>query len=357
MLISSIESRYVESIREGSNSALENLPAIKPTDHAYYGRQQIPFMSHPHLPFSQARAKLDSLISSFISDSKIPVPTCEWNQHYISHAMLSVTPHVEARLRYLALCNPSWTIVDLITDALGRGIPLQLGVPIKDAAAFFPLERVSKHNYCEFDYEEPSLIWPGNPKAFVESWLDKCRKIFNRMHARGFVFLGGLLWRLTVEIGESAIMQAAAKGPSAAATVFGRRDDCLEGFAFVDAPSKHEIAIVLGEVSLGKGARSLWPSEEVFRGLTCWQGEWNAECEQWFQKRWNAICSPDGAMPERQGYWKRQQRWGRQDRQDWQSTFQEAADVFTDITQMSWNGRKVTKVELPEQILANPDIQ
>lgn len=309
--------------------------------------QQISSTTHPCSPLSQVRAKLDSLISPFVTDFGLPVSTCEWNQHYISHAILSVAPHVEARLRYLALRNPTWTIVDLLTNALARGIPLQLGVPIKDAAAFLPLERVSKADYCESAYREPSLTWPGNPVAFVKSWLDACRKIFRRLYARGFIFIGGLLWRLALEISPT-IMQTAAEGPSAAATVFGRRDDCLEGFAFVDAPSKEDIAVVLGEVSLGTGTRSLWPSEEVFRGLTCWQGEWNKECEHWFQKRWDALCSASAAMPERQGYWKRQQRWGRRDRQDWQSAFQEAAHVFADVTLKHWNGCKVTNIELAE---------
>jgi hypothetical protein len=160
---------------------------------------------------------------------------------------------------------------------------------------------VEKPHYYNLGYQDPPLVWAGCCKTLAKEWLNRCGEVFSRAHARGYLFIGGLLWQLALKFGGHAIMEAATSGPSVAATAFGRRDECLEGFAFIDAPSKQEEALVLGAVNFGAGMRFLWPSEEIFRGLSCWSGEWNAECEHWFQSRWNAICSPDGAMPMRKG--------------------------------------------------------
>jgi hypothetical protein len=164
--------------------------------------------------------------------------------------------------------------------------------------------------------------------------------------------MGGLLWRLALKIGGHDMVQKAAEGPSVTSTVFGEHQKCLDDLAFVDAPTVREISILLGEVSLQEGnpARSLWPSEEVFCGFTIWQGEWSAKCEDWFQKRWDAIFSPAGAMPERQGYWKRLRRYGRRDREDWRAYLENASKIFTDATQTQWNGCRIVDIVLPETI-------
>jgi hypothetical protein len=307
---------------------------------------------HQHVSsLSVAQSSLNTLMSPFLGDLALPVFHCKWKQHYMSHALLSIAAQDEARLRYRALCHPAWTITDLLTDALNRGIPLQLAVPIRDAPAFVVLEHVLRPDYYGDGYQDITLTWPGDAKIFADSWLDACKKILCRPHARGFIFMGGLLWRLAIQIAGQALIQNAADGPSIAATLFGRRGECLDGSAFVDAPSAREIAVLLGEVSLrGDGARFLWPPAEPFRFSNVWRGEWNADCEHWFQTRWDELCSPNGVMPKRQGEWRRLWRYGRRDRKDWQASSNEAVDIFVTTTQRRWNGLRVADILLPETL-------
>jgi hypothetical protein len=316
-------------------------------------------MASPTLPvlsLSTTRSSLDSLVSLFLGDFTVPLVGFNWKP-YIPHTVLSLKSEDEARLRYRALCHPTWIIADVIDDALTRGIPLQIAVPTGNAASSLPARHVLQPDYCMDQNEGMSLKWPGNPRTFADTWLDHCKKMFRGEHRRGFIFKGGLLWRLALEIGVQALTQEGAEGRSIPTAHFGQHEEPTDGLAFIDAPSAREIAIILGEVKLreapqssGENKRTLWPTEEAFFGFTVWQGEWNADCEYWFKKRWDQIFSPDGAMPMRQGEWRRFTRYGRRDRKDWKQSLQQATDVFVNTTGRHWNGCQIADIKLPETI-------
>ena len=348
MLIISKDSRCLESINnlstDGSGeSGPPQAPAIpvNPTADQCDAMDVSPPSPPAVQSLSQTRTTLHNLISPFVTEvTGVPAVACNWNQMLMSHVIL-VAPHDEARLRYRALCHPAWTVQDIMTDALNRCIPFQLGVRIEDA----PKLAVEPAPECQ---DEP-LAWQNSTSNFAESWLAACKDILSRPHSRWYTYQGGLISRLVRQIGGPGILQAAAKGPFI--TFIHDQHESPDGLIVGKAPSEHETAIVLGHVSLsGDTVRSLWPTEDIFRTFVCWQGEWNEQCEYWFQERWKSIVSPRGEMPKRQSEWKRMSRYGRRDRVDWICSLQTAYEGFMEATGNQWNGHRITDIVFPESL-------
>jgi len=145
----------------------------------------------------------------------------------------------------------------------------------------------------------------------------------------------------------SDILEAVAHGPSVAATVFGRRSLLLDGRVLVDVIPETEKHLILGRATDNNGVvRYLWPPD--FTDFPCWAGEWNDECEGWFNRRWEEIHAMGGAVPKSLSTWKDARKYNRRDKAPWKELLPSALDILFEHTKSRWDGRRAVDIVLPE---------
>jgi hypothetical protein len=82
----------------------------------------------------------------------------------------------------------------------------------------------------------------------------------------------------------------------------------------IEELSPYEISVVLGMKMVDGAPKWLWPPDDLFKNLTCSTGEWNEECERWFQAKLTVLQS--AVSVHTYHWWERDSRFGRRDRVD-----------------------------------------
>lgn len=304
-------------------------------------------LASPALPASTIHSQLDTLLPTFVPTGppRLPAEPCNWQPSYISRCVLVIKPHDEVRLRYRALQNPSWNIVDAITDAIHRGIPFRLAVNRQDLPFFeTPSQQLPCRPECyKPGYRDIPLVYE-DAIQFFHDWEQQIRVVLSRPHAYIYLFHGGLLWRLAREYGPPTLFQAASKGLSLSATVWGQQDEVLGPMLITDIANKFELPVLLGHAR--GSTKSLWPPLECFNDLDCWNGEWNDNTEFWFQRQLSGIKA--GAGPKLESEWRRDRRFGRRDAIDHRPNFDTAFTLLSTSPGRTWNNQTIRNILLPE---------
>jgi hypothetical protein len=269
-----------------------------------------------------------------LSTPAIEISRVNWNPSLLAHAILVVDPAAETRIRYQCLVNDKWTLDEILNDALQRGIPFELGLTFDNLLSFVPNSLPAREPFYATGFRDQALQWTS-PLSFYSTWEEVAGRIFSRPHARAYLFRGGLLWRLARLLGPPTLMQSAAQGFSVAATCYGRHQPVQSNSPIlVEELPAHEISLILGMTTIGESVKWLWPPDDVFKALKCWTGEWNADCENWFQAKLQAVRS--GASPRTRVNWQRDSRYGRRDRVDHVKATAPALTLFHSTR--SWDG-------------------
>lgn len=301
----------------------------------------------PALPASTTRSQLDILLSTFVPTGppRLSAEPCNWRSSYINRCVLVIKPHDEVRLRYRALQNPSWNIVDTITDAIHRGIPFRIAVNRQDLPFFETLrQQLPCRPECyKPGYRDIPLVYE-DAIQFFHDWEQQIRVILSRPHAYIYLFHGSLLWRLAREYGPPTLFQAASDGLSLSATAWGQHDEVLGPMLITDIANRFELPILLGHAR--GSTKSLWPPLECFNDLDCWNGEWNDNTEFWFQRQLSGIKA--GAGPKLESEWRRDRRFGRRDAIDHRPNFDTAFTLFSTSPGRTWNNQTIRNILLPE---------
>jgi hypothetical protein len=129
-----------------------------------------------------------------------PVPKTEISHvnrspSLLARAILVVDPAAESRMRYQTLVNGQWSLPEILDDALQLGTPFELGLDYNALPSFVPNSLPAREPFYATGFRDQALQWT-NPMSFYAAWREAARRIFNRPHARAFLFKGGLLWRL-----------------------------------------------------------------------------------------------------------------------------------------------------------------
>jgi hypothetical protein len=278
-----------------------------------------------------------------IVPSVLPPVFSNWRDDFVNHGVLVVNPHQEARLRYRALLNPSWSIIDVISDAINRGIHFYIAIQRQDLQLFnTPKEQLpNRPEFYKPAFRDRPLVYE-DATQFCDIWEQEVRLIFARPHARIYLFRGDLLWRLAREFGPPQLFQAVTDGPSPSATAWGQYDEIQGPSLVIDGANRYELPILLGHAH--RTQRYLWPPKDCIDDLICWAGEWDEEAEAWFQERLYAIRA--GADPMTKSDWE-EQRHRRNDALHQKASFNSAFTLFSGSSEGSWNGKAIREISYP----------
>lgn len=136
---------------------------------------------------------------------------------------------------------------------------------------------------------QPSISTSTSPwplKAGTSFFGDYARRVHSLLqlpHARRFLTMGGLLWRIALHYGPSELFAAAISGPSSNASKLIRCE--AHGTLVDDAVSDEDIDLLLGVTDRG----SIWPTLDLWEKNENWAGEWGAKSERWFTARIREI--------------------------------------------------------------------
>jgi hypothetical protein len=292
-------------------------------------------------PFT-VRALLDTHLSMFVSTVPpvLPPVFLNWRDDFVNRGVLVVNPHQEARLRYRALLNPSWSIIEAISDAINRGIHFHIAIQRQDLQLFnTPREQLpNRPEFYKPAFRDRPLVYE-DATQFCDIWEQEVRLIFARPHARIYLFCGDLLWRLAREFGPPQLFQAVTDGPSPSATAWGQYDEIQGSSLIIDGANKYELPILLGHAH--RTQKYLWPPKDCVDDLICWAGEWDEEAEAWFRRRLYAIRA--GADPMTQSDWE-EQRHRRNNALHQKASFNSAFTLFSGSSEGSWNGKAIREI-------------
>ncbi|KIK36125.1 hypothetical protein CY34DRAFT_16598 [Suillus luteus UH-Slu-Lm8-n1] len=136
---------------------------------------------------------------------------------------------------------------------------------------------------------QPSISTSTSPrplKAGTSFFVDYARRVHSLLqlpHARRFLTMGGLLWRIALHYGPSELFASAISGPSSDASKLFR---CEAHDTLVDdTVSDEDINLLLGITDRG----SIWPTLDLWEKNENWAGEWGARSERWFTARIREI--------------------------------------------------------------------
>jgi hypothetical protein len=129
---------------------------------------------------------------------------------------------------------------------------------------------------------------------------------FGHPHARAALLAGGITWRLALE---NIPHESAISGPSVCAHHFGKHLVTLShGTLIDDELTDNEFDLISGvyKVYTGNGQQtsdsSWWPKQSTWMKSTLWPGYWTQICENWYQRRLDAILTC-GATPLTASKW------------------------------------------------------
>jgi hypothetical protein len=154
-----------------------------------------------------------------------------------------------------------------------------------------------EHGLCS-DYHEvlahrpiPSTL---TPSRICQDWLNRVTYLFHHPEARRFVFYGGFISRLAVEIMGQDFLTQAVQEPSHRYLAHGQRTIIQEENQWESRDSEMRSTSAEDEVlkdiyGYTTESRSLWPPLHVFLESERWTGLWSNHNETWFKKMMEMI--------------------------------------------------------------------
>ena len=264
-------------------------------------------------------------LSKFISDSSLPYlpglssawvvesglvgpsfghPTLVWDlsgspiEPSFARA-LGVSLSWKSELILLACVEQNYSVCgeDLLRFALSYGLPIFISWSRQSGKEWADTYAI-EHPLCAEFHEvlSPSPIVTGlSPAQTCTRWKNRVRYIFHRKDSIRFVFYGGYLPRLALQIMGPAYFSEALRGPShmylahkqrVAIDVDGEWDS--RDSEIYANPEEDEILQDVSSYTTTEGL-SLWPLLHVFLKSDQWTGIWSNHNEVWFQKMWKMV--------------------------------------------------------------------
>ena len=200
----------------------------------------------------------------------------------------------ELRLRFAALDNPAWNLVDVLNYAIHRCVPFHVMKRVVDMPRFVRSPIGPTPTPCDQD----------GISSVVSQWRSDVQSLLASPHSRAFLFIGGIETRIAIHMGGADFLKRCMENPISGPHIVS---EAVNGHTYIrDSVSLDEINLLLGSVpppfkethNRQKGEprtvhRSLWPSSHVLetKFSECFRGEWNLDCESLFQTIWKSIDS------------------------------------------------------------------
>lgn len=221
----------------------------------------------------------------------------------VDEAVLIVEPLSEARMMVWAIEGRSSEAASVLGEALLRGWSFRLLYPeahldrLKSLQAE-SLASVPTHLQLVSPVSETGIIRVQSEWA---RYLERVRILLSRPHAKAFLLLGGIFWRLAILLGQTYLPDwlVDVLGPSSTLIGIRRPTPIIRGF-FHDEVSEAEKEILQGlVVSKTTGQKYYWfPPWELLVKHRFHDGEWSATEERLVMNRYHSLqggestCSP-----------------------------------------------------------------
>ena len=191
---------------------------------------------------------------------------------------------------------PDATSDELLRFALKYGLPVVVSWDQNHGRKWAQGYR-DEHGPCS-EYHEvlahrpiPSTL---TPSRICQNWLDRVTYLFHHPEARRFIFYGGFISRLAVEIMGQDYLSQAVQGPSHRYLAHGQRTVIQEETQWESRDSEMRCTSAEDEVlkdiyGYTTENRSLWPPLPVFLESERWTGLWSNHNETWFKKMMEMI--------------------------------------------------------------------
>ncbi|KAG1818941.1 hypothetical protein EV424DRAFT_1539897 [Suillus variegatus] len=237
----------------------------------------------PEIDNSMTRWVIGQFNRPFVRfNSNLRVPTIQppLNLPFVSKGRLEVSKRTEVRLRLWRAQYPNVPVWFLAFRCLSRGLDWRVFLSISDLAAHHRSPALPRPAYL--DVMPRGLTENGNA---VDAYVRQVRRLLGYPHARRFLTMGGLVWRIALHYGPPDLFSAALSPPSTDATLHLHFDRF--GSDIDDRVTDGEIDLLLGITDRG----SLWPTPDLWWRWQKWQGEWSEDLERWFQERIAVMTS------------------------------------------------------------------
>ncbi|KAG2107600.1 hypothetical protein DEU56DRAFT_688819, partial [Suillus clintonianus] len=146
--------------------------------------------------------------------------------------------------------------------------------------------------------ENPRPLKKG--PLLLADYVRRVQILLQQPHARRFLTMGGILWRIALHYGPSGFFSSAISVPSADASLHLHFDQGADPTVVDDRLSDAEISLLLGITENG----SIWPTLEIWEKNEHWSGEWNAKAERWFQAHIREISTGSHFAIRTRKQWK-----------------------------------------------------
>ncbi|EDQ98824.1 uncharacterized protein LACBIDRAFT_335621 [Laccaria bicolor S238N-H82] len=251
----------------------------------------------------------------------------------------------------------------LLFKAVCHGLPLTIGVKVKDFGKFKP-EEVS---------DIDRLV--GKPSSTIEApfaytaqgalrayYMSRVNDIIRRPHARILVGMGGPIAWLGRKWGGMELVTQFMEGPSPDVYLHRRgyidSDDEHPMFLYTDKMSPQEIDILFGCIrSDSDRDKSLYPSKDILdEGCFFWTGEWDSRMDNMFNDITKEILQ-GSAKFRTPGMWNDYfRRLNRGHRGSRERLNQVVPAMLTRLHSkiidgflVDWNKRRLMDIKLPEE--------
>ncbi|KAG2063252.1 hypothetical protein BDR04DRAFT_1123391 [Suillus decipiens] len=229
----------------------------------------------------------------FNSDLFVPGIQPPVNLPFVSKGRLEVSKRTEVRLRLWRAQYPDVPVWFLAFRCLSRGLDWRVFLSISDLAAHHRSPALPRPAYLD---GIPRGLTAGG--EVLDAYVRQVRRLLSYPHARRFLTMGGLVWRIALHYGPPGLFPAALSPPSTDATMHLHFDRF--GSDIDDRVTDGEIDLLLGITDRG----SLWPTPDLWGRWQRWQGEWSEDLERWFQGRITTMGSRKRPVLLTHAQWK-----------------------------------------------------
>ncbi|KAH7905688.1 hypothetical protein BJ138DRAFT_1118245 [Hygrophoropsis aurantiaca] len=239
---------------------------------------------------SWIRSKFTTWAETFLpAASSLPpglIPT-SFTSKPLRAGHLDLPPTTAVRCHVLLAESPELEPTDLPSLCLARGMPFRIWVPVGGLKQLMPSGLSGGRSKPAYLTAAEAGFSAKGPAEACAEYLLRASTLMMRPHARRFLTMGGLLWRIALEFGPPGLYQAALAGPSIDTTFYNAGEYLPATGETDDTVSDEEVDVLLGGYD-GPGYRqrlSLWPPLKMLTDSGRWTGEWTETNETWFAGR------------------------------------------------------------------------
>lgn len=200
------------------------------------------------------------------------------------------------RIAYDMSVNPSASPADSIPGLLRSGAPFQVRVPFGNVTPQLlgprPAYLATRDEYKGLNLQNV---------RYWDAYTLRVTELLKKPFARGFLSLGGILWRLALQFGPADLIAQALAGPSSYVTVWQSGD--MSGGLCNDIVTAAEIGILIGRTHTG--SISCWPPYDIWDTSIQWKGSWSDDNESWFQSHLSSLSASHWDAPKSRQEWRK----------------------------------------------------